>query len=176
MKTNSEMIIKIISFLCPVITFIGLITNTFTLAIFSRKKFRKTIFSTYFRFYVAIQTLNLIMPINKFLEWNFDIFFSLFTDFTCKLTFYYSNTNHAIAGWLLMIISFDRYLSIVYPAKLFIFRKKSKIQISICIAIIGYHLCVYSPYWFRYLKEIQTHSNKTNETQIKSVFWFTSIS
>ena len=80
----------IIAYSYPLITVIGLITNSITFVIFSRKKFKNTIFSTYFCFLLVFQTLNLITPLNKLLEWNFDFYFSRLSNFTCKLRFWFA--------------------------------------------------------------------------------------
>ena len=118
----------IIVYSFPIITLIGLITNTITLAIFSRKRFQNTIFSTYFRFFIAFQSLNLILPINKILEFNFNIYFSRISNFTCKLRNFYGYFNLTCSAWLLVAISLDRYLCIAYPSR-FLFRKKLLFQI-----------------------------------------------
>ena len=108
---------EIIVYSFPVITLIGLITNTTSFVIFSRKKFQNTIFSTYFRFFITFQNLNLILPINKILEFNFNIYFSRISNFTCKLRIAFLYVNFAIAAWFLVIISIDRFLAISLPAK-----------------------------------------------------------
>ena len=152
---------EIIVYSFPVITLIGLITNTTSFVIFSRKKFQNTIFSTYFRFFITFQNLNLILPINKILEFNFNIYFSRISNFTCKLRNFYGYFNLACSAWLLVAISLDRYLCIAYPTR-FLFRKKVLFQILACFIIIVFHVCYFVSSWFYYLKE--TRISSTNET------------
>ena len=81
----------------PMITLIGLIANSISFVVFSRKRFENTIFSTYFRFLLLFQTLNLIVPVDKMLEWNLDLSFSRISNFTCKLRVAFVYFNFAIA-------------------------------------------------------------------------------
>ena len=149
----------IIAYSFPFITLIGLITNSLSFVIFSRKRFQNTIFATYWRFFIVFQSLNLlVLPINKMLEFNFNIYFSRISTFCCKIRNVYPNYNILTFSWILVFISFDRYLSISYPSK-FLFRKKSMFQIKICICLIIFNLVYITPTWFYYLKE-------TNSTQI----------
>ena len=156
---------KIIVYSFSVISLIGLITNSISLIIFSRKRFQITIFSTYFRFYILFETINLIFPINKMFELNFQMYFILISDICCKLRRFFANCNYAITPWFLVIISLDRFLSIAYPTK-FLHRKKPIFQILISSFIIGFNFVLYTPFWFFYLKE--TIKNGTNQTIIVS--------
>jgi hypothetical protein len=154
---------NIIIFTFPAITLIGLITNTISFVIFSRKRFQNTIFSTYYRLFILFQSLNLIiLPINKMLELNFNIYFSKISSFSCKLRFFYPNFNFSNAAWLLLAISIDRYLSITNSNK-FLFRKRPQFQILTCCCIFLYNACFFTSSWFYYLKE--TTFNQTNQTK-----------
>jgi hypothetical protein len=148
------------------IAFIGLLTNSLSFYIFSRKRFKNTIFSSYFRFYLVFQTLNLIFPINKIFEMNHASFFSNISNFTCGFRFFFVYVNFAIAAWFLVIISFDRYLSICYPTK-YLMRKKTIFQIVVSFILIGFNICFYIPFWFYYIKESVYIS--TNQTKIISL-------
>ena len=162
---------SIIAYTYPAVSLFGLITNSISFVIFSRKRFQNTIFSTYFRLYLLFQTLNLILlPINKMLELNNNVYFSKISNFTCKLRFFYPNFNLANAAWLLIIISIDRYLSISHPTK-FLFKKKYSFHSFVCSSIILFHIFYYVPNWFYYLKEdykIMNNQTMINLTSIKS--------
>ena len=154
----------IILYTFPAVTLIGIIANSLSFLIFSRKRFHNTIFSTYFRFFIVVQTINILFSINKMLEQNLFIYFGKISNFTCKLRHFLVFCNFSITGWFLVTISLDRYLSIAYPAK-FLYRKKFIFQILVSICIISYNICVYIPFWFSYLE--YSHSNRTNVTQTK---------
>jgi hypothetical protein len=145
------------------ITLIGLITNSISFVLFSRKRFQNTIFKTYFRMYVVFQTLNLILPINKMFELNLNMYFSRLSTFICSLRFFYPNFNFSNDAWLLVVLSIDRYLSVSYPNK-FLFRKNHLFQSFICCFIFLYNTFYFTSSWFYYLKE--TRTNETNQTKI----------
>ena len=161
------MIKTIIVYSYSAISLIGLITNSISFYIFSRKRFRNTIFSTYFRFYLVFQTLNLIYPINKIFEFNYAAYFSNISNFTCWFRFYFGYVNFAIVSWFLAVISVDRYLSICYSSK-YLLRKKLSFQLLISLFLIIFNICYYVPFCFHYLKE--TTINSTNSTTKVSVF------
>ena len=142
----------IIVYSYPVISLIGLIANSLSFVIFSRKRFQNTIFSTYFRFYLVYETINLILPINKMFELNFGLYFSSLSNIFCKLRQVIGYSGYAIAAWFLVVVSLDRFLSIAFPSK-FLFRKKHQFQILTSCFIIGFNYCLYIPFWFYYLKE-----------------------
>jgi hypothetical protein len=153
----------IIVYTLPVITLIGLFINSLSFMIFSRKRFNKTIFSTYMRCFILIQTLNLILPINRFLELNLNLYFSRISNFCCKLRNVFSHLFLANSAWLLAVISFDRYLSVSYPNR-YLFRKKVKFQVITCFCVIAFNFSTLSPTWLYYLNE----TNITNQSMIPS--------
>ena len=60
-----EVIVKVLTYFYPLLVAFGLFGNFFAFIIFSRKKFKNTIFSTYFRFVVATDSLKLLQLIFK---------------------------------------------------------------------------------------------------------------
>jgi hypothetical protein len=168
----------IIVYSFPCLALMGLITNLLLLIIFSRKTFQNTIFSTYFRVYLLIDTFNLIFPINTMFEFNLSMYFYLISDICCKLRRFFPSWTNAISPWLLVIISFDRYLSVAHPSK-FTYRKKYIFQILTSCFVIGFNFCMFTPLWSFYLKE--NTINKTNQTVItyecvSTLYWIKFIS
>ena len=155
----------IIVYSFPAITLYVLIANTISFIIFSRKRFRNTIFSTYHRFYLVFDTFCVVLPINKMFESNLNQYFSQISDFTCKIRAFFGFFNFAIIAWFLVVISIDRFLSISYPNR-FAFRKKRLFQIFISVFIIFLHVLFYIPFCFFYLKQIQ--ANETNSSGLKN--------
>jgi hypothetical protein len=148
------------------ITLIGLVTNSLTIFIFSRKNLRNVSFSIYFRFFVLFQFLNLILPINRMLEVNLDISLKNVSDFFCKSRFFYALVNYSIAAWFLVIISIDQFMNISFSKK-FTFRNKIKFQLFLSILIIIFNLCFYSPIWIYFSIQTQVELIK-NETTNQS--------
>jgi len=146
----------------PIIILIGLITNLFCLIIFRGKKFKNTIFSTYYTFYVIFEIIIQTTIIKFFLQETLKINFSILSNFSCKFTVFFTFVNYPIASWLLVIISIDRYLSISFPSK-YLFRKKNLFQNLTCSFVIGFNLCLYIPYLFGFVQQIKL--NETNQTK-----------
>lgn len=154
---------KMIINMYPVISAIGLVTNILSFIVFSRKKFKKTVFSIYFRFLIIFDTLALLVPINKFLELNLAIVISHNTTLLCKIRMYYEFVITPISSWILVVISLDRYLGIAYPFG-FVMHKKSKFQIRVCLGILLFHLVYFSPNLTYSLTKKLLVTNGTNET------------
>ena len=166
----------IIVFMYLAITMTGLITNTLSFVVFSRKRFSNTIFSTYFRLYIIFQTLNLILPINQALELNFNIYFVKLSNFTCKFFTYLAFFNSSIPAWLLVLISIDRFISIAYPTK-FLFKNTLKFQLITCLLMAILNICVYSPVLLFHLKKSEIFNYQTNRSELtysceRIGFWF----
>lgn len=144
----------------PIQSSIGLITNIIAFVIFSRIIFKKTIFSTYFRFLIIFDMISSIIPINKFFEFNFNTYLKDFNDSLCKFRMFTFYVIFPISGWTLVVISFDRYLSIKFP-KRFSIRKKTKFQILVCIFILVLNLIYYTPNLFFHLKQNNISMNQS---------------
>ena len=124
--------IKFFSYCSLLIAIIALIGNILSIYIFSRKKFKSTIFSSYFRYDILINLFYFFIPIDYFLEVSWNIKINLISYLICKLFRYYENLVTPISHYILAFISIDRYLTIVYPKK-FLFKNKLSFHLSCCI-------------------------------------------
>jgi hypothetical protein len=116
------------------------------------------------------------MPVDKILEFNFGLYFNRISNLTCKLRHFYASLNYSECSWLLVVVSFDRFLSISYPTR-FLFRKKMTFQILTCLFTIGFNVSFYTSSWFYHLNETITTSQPNNQTKFiieckSSGFWF----
>lgn len=145
------------------ISLIGLFLNTIGFIVFSRKKFHNTVFSIYFRFMITIDTIGLLIPINRALEYNLSINFRYLSSLACKLRMYYANITHPISGWTLVVITIDRFLSISYPCR-FHFRKKRVFQIFVCCVVILINTLFYMPFLLYDLEMVNKKSSSNNKT------------
>jgi hypothetical protein len=156
---------RMIIYVYPMISFVGFVTNILSFIVFSRKKFKKTIFSIYFRFLIIFDTLALLVPINKFLELNLAIVISHSSNLLCKTRMYYEFVITPISSWILVFISLDRFLGIAYPFN-FKMHKKSKFQIIVCFGILFFHLAYFAPNLSYNLTHKKHITNDTNETML----------
>ena len=154
---------RVIYFIYPVVALIGLIFNVLSFFIFSRKKFKNTVFWIYFRFLIIFDCLTQFLPVNRFLELGLDIKIRNISNFLCKFRFYYVYSIFPVSGWTLAFVSIDRFVSITFPNR-FTIRKTVSFQIFICIIIMTFNLIYYSPNLFFYLDEFKQFDNDTNRT------------
>lgn len=165
MSNFIEIFTKILVFSYPIIALVGLIANIFTFVVISGKKYQNTVYSIYYRFITLFCIASMIIPVSKFLEFNYDMVYWTFNDGLCKsrmLIFYFLQP---ILGWGNVIVSIDRYSSIAFPNR-FLFRKKSSFQILVCSLILAFNLIYYSPFLFFYVKITNNLSNHTNNHTI----------
>jgi hypothetical protein len=128
---------RIIEYLFIITILIGILFNIPAFIVFSRKKFKNTIFSTYFRYLCISDTITLLFKFEyifylKVFDWRSS------SIYLCKIINYFVYLIPSFSIWILVVISLDRYLSIVYPTR-FLFRKLKKNQILISLAIIIFH-------------------------------------
>lgn len=159
-------IIEIIVSLYMIIILADILLNILVLIVFSSKKFRNTVFWIYFRFVAIFQILAVLIPINKILEFNFNIYVMNLNDFFCKLRVYYFNVLFPINGWMMVVISIDRFLIIAFPTR-FLIRKKTSFQIFVCFGILLYNLIYYAPSLLSKINETSSFVNKTNQTNLE---------
>ena len=160
-----EKISEIVYFSYPVIVSIDLVCNCLAFIIFTRKKFRNTVFWIYFRFLVIFDSFSLFFPINSFLELAFEIRIKNFSNFLCKFQMYWVYSVYPMSSWTLALVSIDRFLSISFPNR-FLFRKKVSVQIIACILIMAFNFIYFGPVNFFYLKEFTRFKNETNQTDV----------
>ena len=153
---------KIIVYIYPVVAVIGVITNLLALITFSRKKFQNTVFSTYFRFLTIFDTLIIAILLNKFVENNFNIFFRDFSNDLCKFRFFMFYTIYPISGWTLVVISIDRFINISFTNSRFLFAKKIKFQLIVCLIVMMFNSILSMPNLFYYLKPSNLTTNQTS--------------
>lgn len=164
-SSNAIFIIKtIFLYMFPFITIFGMIGNVVAFIVFSRKAFQNTVFSIYFRFLIICDSISLLLPINRFLELNFNIYLARVSNEFCKFRFYFAYAITPISGWITAAISLDRLLSIKMPAK-FLVRKKTWFQILVCFIIFSFDFAYYIQNLIVYsLVKYEEFNNKTNET------------
>jgi hypothetical protein len=127
---------RVINYLYLIIVIVGTLANLLAFVVFSRKAFKNTIFSTYFRALLVVDTIGLLyLTIEKFIFFEYEINLRDLHVILCKITMPLAYSIPAISAYITVVISFDRWLTIAKPTVLLI-RKKRKFQIIVCITII----------------------------------------
>ena len=156
----SEQIIQILKKMYMVACCFGFIGNLTAMFMFSRKKYKNTIFSSYFRILTLIDVLVLLTRIDYFLKDNGKIALRMVSTFFCKSTMYIIYLTPSISSWIMVLISLDRFVSIVMPAK-FLFRKQIKYQLLACTVAIVYNTLFSIPVIITYEYYLKKTSSNT---------------
>ena len=135
---------NIFGYSLPILLGMGAIGNVFSFIIFSRNKFRKTSFSLYFRVLAICDTFTLLYTIYDMRKEMFGIDLQNGSFYWCKTAYYWLYSIAPVSGWLLVVISMERMLSIIRPNK-FLFMKNKKTQALICCLNFAFNLIFYIP-------------------------------
>ena len=142
---------KVFNLIYLTIILVGTVSNTIAFVIFSRKKFENTLFSTYFRVLLLVDTFGLLyLTSAKFLLFEFNINLRDLNIFLCRITMPMAYSIPQISAHLTVLISLDRWLSIAKPTE-FLFRKKKKFQLNVCAIIILVNFIYNGQLFFSYL-------------------------
>ena len=105
--------------LYPIVFTLGTCGNVLSFLVFSGKKFKHTIFETYFRMISLTDTLTLVLSVIDFLcYYKYEIDLFSVSEFSCKFISYVFYAIPACSVWLTVMISYDRMLSVLYSNKL----------------------------------------------------------
>jgi hypothetical protein len=164
MSSEDEIWKKVIlglNYCYPVIVVFGTIANILAFIIFSRKRFENTIFSTYFRFMLVVDTIGLVyLCLAKFLNFQFGINIRDFNESLCRLSLQLAYSVPPISAYILVAISIDRWLTITKPTFLII-RKKFSFQILVCIGIVIANFIYNGQLFFSYIGTREKNPNST---------------
>ena len=139
--------LNIINYVYSFVCLIGLIGNILSIIVFSRQVFARTIFSTYFRIMALFDLLTLILRIDYFLT-SFEInSLSRLSNISCKIVMFFIYLLPCLSLWTLVLISLDRFVSIVIPTR-FLFRKKQIYQLLAILIISIYNILLCFPIIF----------------------------
>ena len=141
----------------------GIVLNMLNLILFSTKKLSKLSISFLIKVIAITNILNLI----NFGLWSWDGPFhpriSEQTVFLCKMITINSYVLYASSNWILIFISVDRLVMIVFPKNLKLFEFKY-LQAIVCTAIYVYNILFYIPtyvYYDIYVMNDDVYMNKT---------------
>jgi hypothetical protein len=141
----------------PLILLIGLTGNLLGCIIIWRPKLKNIGPRNIYKYLFIMDTIYLLEIVFNYSSFGFGKIINNVSDIICKLTNYFGFSLAVISPMLIVYISFDRYISIKYPAKRFLFRK-AKIQFIYFIIIFLFNLIYYLPVFFSSNLNL-THNN-----------------
>ena len=114
-----NIITKVVWYITLVVVVIGVCGNVLAFVVCSRSNLKNTVFSIYFRSITVIDTLTLLLNtfLQKFMDAALSINISNSTNDVCRLTKIIAYALTVPSGWILVVISIDRYLSIAFPTR-----------------------------------------------------------
>lgn len=170
MKTlNEKQITNILQYSLLVITLVGASLNVITFMVFMRKKFNNMAFPFYFRILLISDSFILLHSFRVFLDLVFSYNVDLFSIVLCKLNEYSIYVAQSISVWIFCIILLDRLVSIIFGAKMPIFRKR-KFQILLVSLVFTYSILFYLPLPLFLEISLTTNSSPIFENETISTF------
>ena len=145
----SQVISEFVQALYPTVIVLGLLGNMAAFLIFSRKRFRHTIFAVYFRVNLIVDSYVLANCVFDYLSAKFDIDLASGNETFCHFNFYSCYALAAMSAWLYVIESLYRMLDVIYPTQ-FQFRTSPKFQMSVCLILFSVCLLFYSPVYLEF--------------------------
>jgi hypothetical protein len=125
------------------IILVGMITNGLSYAIYSRKSFARDSASFYSRLLLVCDTVGLFhYLIEASLSIGFGMNLNASSSLACTLLYYMLFSIAAVSPWLLVLISFDRMVCIVWPMRLLALTKR-RFQALASIAMFAYNFVYY---------------------------------
>ena len=147
----------VINFLMINVIIYGFVGNFLCFKIFTSTKLNKYPISVYFRAISIFDSLVLLEAINFLLNVNLNFYINKLNDTLCKIDTYFLYATTAISPWLMVIVSFDRFINSAFP-KRFLILHKFRTQMVIVFSIV---LSNYFIYWFLLWKpSIASSSNQ----------------
>lgn len=126
-----EMILRVATLTAIIM---GLIGTVLQFLVYSRKKLLKLSFSLYFRVISIVDAFILLHFIRFYIRVQFDFNITDKNEIVCKLVHYSIYVAGPISEWIMVAISADRLVAIVFPRRfMFIFRKQFQVIVLIVI-------------------------------------------
>lgn len=146
-----------------IVTSIGLASNATTFVVFSRKRLRTYSFSFYIRVMTVCEIFAFLHGLRHWVAFIDESDLNLVASFFCTINEYQPYVAATISCWMLTSISIDRLITILYPHRFKILKKRN-FQIMILVIVALYSLGVFIEMPLSY-KIVTFTFNVTNSTQ-----------
>ena len=136
--------------------------NIITIIVFMRKKFSENSMGFFNITINIVNNLIILLNIGLYYKDSKNEFVIFRTTFAC-FYLYIVRIFSSFHSWVIVMVSFERALHVIFPFK-FKFMKKKKILFGIIIAIFTANIVFNIPNVFLRLTTTITYSNQTNQT------------
>jgi hypothetical protein len=145
----------VFQFLTIGVAFVGIGGNVATFVVLSRRTFTKYSFPFYLRVKMCTDIVVRLHSFRHFAAFMLGADMDLTAGFVCKLAEYSVYVAASISLWHLTLIGVVRFISIVYPQK-FQVLKKRQCQLLLTLLVTLYNICIYLPMPIYYNLIVQT--------------------
>lgn len=136
-------LIDFLHFLMISLIVFGFAGNLMCFRIFSSASLKRHPISTFFRTISFTDSIMLVNACITFIMKKFQVDFDTMNVVFCKFRNFLVYANGPLSPWLMVVVSFDRYISIGFPKK-FAILFKTRFQIGIICVIILFNYSYYS--------------------------------
>lgn len=158
----AELVIFVKYWFPPIVLLIGLVGNVVGCAIIWRPKLVNIGPQNIYKYLFVMDTFYLLEIIFSYIQYGYTFAFNTISVQLCKIGNYINFSLAIVSPMLLMYISIDRFISIKYPSKRFILRKKNT-QFLFFVFTIVFNFSYYIPVYL--FKDVYTvYNNQTNKT------------
>lgn len=157
----------VFKYISILIAILGIPCNILTFTIFLRRRFRTHTFSFYMRVTCVVDSIVLA---HSFRHWAADVLeanIDLVADLLCRLNEYcLLFVNASVSVWILVLIAFDRLVTIAFPLRFSILKKRI-FQASVVTGIYVFSFLLYIPTpVMSALNVDETLVNETNASEL----------
>lgn len=132
-----------INFFFVTVILFGYFGNFLCFKIFNSKRLNKYPISIYFRTISIFDSVVLIEGVNTFIYFNFGFYIGDLNNILCKIDNFLIYASSPISPWIMVFVSFDRFINSAFP-KRFPILHKFRVQLAIILFIVMYNFLLYS--------------------------------
>lgn len=158
---NTDIAAWIFSLILGSVIILGIIGNAISLMIWTKgKKSSKTACATYFKIIAAMDLFNLLTngPYKLLQHYSIDV--EKYNNFFCKFYVFNEPFGFLVPAWMLIVLSFERMLSICFPLKFLLKGARNRARITFVILTLLIAAAVSRDLYVREIK-YKTQQNKT---------------
>lgn len=148
------------------ISTIGFVGNILAFFVFSRKPLRKQSYSFYWKIMIISDCIVLLHSFRHWANFVLNINIDLFSNILCKINEYQPYVASSVSQWLLVLISIDRLVIILYPNRSRLMKKRY-FQAILVAFIIAFSMLINIQLPFNY--QLQSIGNGKNSSRIQLV-------
>lgn len=148
-------------YIFPILVFVfGCVGNTLSLIVLSRKNMDKIGPKKMYIYLFTTDSVNMFLLLVNYFQYGFQYDLTVVSKYTCKLYWYINYSFGAMSPMLLVYISFEKVISIKFPAKIFKLRNQEN-QFVFFLIVIAFNAVCYIPILFSFKIQEIVSKNQT---------------